>query len=240
MKKNSLIMQHDQYKQVYEIIKRSEVMEYSWYRRKDLIKHTGIVISFDGAQSITLDFFADTFHPKSLVKIGTAAVAIGSTAVFSPFHKKSKKLKQFVGSMKLKGKMSLGEFSGYDKNVVGKLIELPLTTKEEKENAINMFIYIAQLNLDDYQLMENNCRNHVITVASYLSEYPEMKGEDWSEFEFKMQRMLSDDQRTFQDLKNHALNYISKNDLTKFSLKYCEDEKQGKKMNQSKFSPRKS
>ena len=215
-----------QYKQVFDFIQKNDIMEYSWYRRKDLIKHTGIVVSFDGAQSFTLDFFADTFHPKSLAKIGTAAVAIGSTAVFSPFDKKIGKVKQFVGSLKLKGKMSLNQFSGYDIKVVGKLIELPLTTKEEKENAMNMFTYIAQLNLDDYQLMENNCRNHVITVDSYQSEYPEMKGEDWSEFEFKMQSILSHDQQTFQNLKNLALDYISKRDHTATNKKHLEYKKQ--------------
>ena len=209
--------QNEKYGALFDLIRDSEDMEYSWYRRKDFVRHTGIVISFDGSQSASLDFYADTFHPKS---IGKVAAGTSSLLFSSP-----KTTKKFVGSMKLKGKTRLDQFYGNDLKVVGRLIKLTLTTQEERENAMNMFNFIAEMDIGDYQPMENNCRNYVIAVATYLNEYPEMKGEDWSEFEYKMQSLLSEDHEIFQDVSKYALDYISKKEPCNEEKKESKKEK---------------
>ena len=186
---------------LFDLIRNSEDMEYSWFRRKDFMKHTGIVISFDGAQSASLDFYADTSQPKSWPNVTAGASSL--------FFSSSKQANKFIGSMKLKGKICLNRFNGDNLKIMGNLIKLPLATQEEKENAINMFTFIADIDIGDYQPMENNCRNYVITVATYLSEYPEMKGEDWSAFENEMQQLLSSDHFLFQNPWKYARKYLS-------------------------------
>jgi len=110
--------------------------------------------------------------------------------------------------MALKGKVRLNQFCGNDIRVEGRLIKLPLKTKEE--NAMNIFKFIAEIDIGNYQPMENNCRNYVIAIAMYLNEYPEMRGEEMSEFEYKIQKLLSEDHVIFNDVKKYALDYISK------------------------------
>ena len=112
--------------------------------------------------------------------------------------------------MKLKGKTRLNQFYENELKVVERLIKLALSTQEEKENAMNIFTFIAEMDIGDYLPMKNNCRNYVIVVATYLNEYPEMIGEDWSEFEYKKQSILSEDHEIFQNVSKYALDYISK------------------------------
>ena len=78
--------QNEKYGALFDFIRDSEDMKYSWYRRKTLyrrkdIKHTGIVTSFGGSQTASLDFYADTFHPKS---IGKVAAGMSSSLLFPP------------------------------------------------------------------------------------------------------------------------------------------------------------
>ena len=82
---------------------------------------------------------------------------------------------------------------------------MSLERKEEKENAINMFNCIAQIDVGQYRLLGNNCRHYVIAVATYLREYPECREEDWSNFEYKMQEMLLKDYNDFHKLVEFTL-----------------------------------
>ena len=214
--------------QVYDLICSSKSIEYSWFRKKNFIKHTGIIISFDGVQTMILDFGAIMSHPKTVLKviaISTANASLQMSKMISParvYNSKQKKFKNFVATTQLKGKISLIQFCPDNMEVMGRLMLLSLERKEEKENAINMFNCIAQIDVGEYQLMENNCRNYVITVATYLREYPEFRGEDWSKFEYKMQELLSEDHFNFHNLAEYALQYISK--IGKSSSQSLEDE----------------
>ena len=202
--------------QVYDLIRSSKSIEYSWFRKKNFIKHTGIIISFDGVQTMLLDFGANLAHPKAMLKyiaFSTANASLQLSKMISParvYCSKQQMLKNFVATTQLKGKISLIQFCPDNMEIMGRLMLLSLEKKEEKENAINMFNCIAQIDVGEYQLMENNCRNYVITVATYLREYPEFRGEDWSKFEYKMQELLSEDHYNFHNLAEYALQYISK------------------------------
>ena len=214
--------------QVYDLIRSSKSIEYSWFRKKDFIQHTGIIISFDSLQTMLLEFGAVLSHPKTMLKyiaISTANASLKISKMISPppkYNSKQQKFKNFVATTQLKGKISLIQFCPDNLEVMGRLIKLSLERKEEKENAINMFNCIAQIDVGEYQLMENNCRNYVITVATYLREYPEFRGEDWSKFEYKMQELLSEDHYNFHNLAEYALQYISK--ISKSSSQSLEDE----------------
>ena len=85
-----------------------------------------------------------------------------------------------------------------------------MKTKEEKENAVNMFTCITNIDIGDDQLMENNCRNYVITIATFLKNYPEMKVDDWNDFELEMQTLLSEDNEKFQNITQAAQDYLKK------------------------------
>ena len=187
------------YGALFDLIRDSEDMEYSRYCGEDFMKHTGIVISFDGAQSASLNFYADMSQPKSWLNVTAGASSL--------FFFSSRLAKKFIGSMKLKGKICLNQFNGNNVKVMGNLIKLPLTTQEEKENAMNMFTFIAEMDIGNYHPMENNCRNYVIAVATYLNDYPEMNEEDWSAFENKMQHLLSSDHFMFQNPWKYAQKY---------------------------------
>ena len=55
-------------------------MTYSWYKSKDGLKHTGIILEFDGSQVLALDFGANLSTFKVVVN-GLSALSFSS---FSP------------------------------------------------------------------------------------------------------------------------------------------------------------
>ena len=68
-KHSCLIMLFEECLQVYVLIRSSKSIEYCWFRKKNFIRHTGISISFDGLQTLILDFGAKMHHPKTMLKV---------------------------------------------------------------------------------------------------------------------------------------------------------------------------
>ena len=190
---------------VNQLIRKSEKMAYSWYHRKDFVRHTGLVVSFDGAQSLTLDFGPDGSEVKNKIKIALAAVA-AKAASSSPFPSKQRAAKKVVSSMKLNGLVDLNRFCGTDIKIKGELLELEFLKKEDQENAMNIFKYITQIDIGHWQLLENNCRDYVIAVATYLQEYPEMTNENWEKFRKDMKVLKNEDKQKFDSVKKVATN----------------------------------
>ena len=187
---------------VNRYIENSETMAYSWYHRKDFVRHTGFVISFDGAQTFSLDFGPDSSEVKNKIKIAVAHIAIATSS--SPSKKET--AKKIAASMKLNGLVDLNFFCGTDVKMKSVLIELPTKSKEDKENAMNTFKCITKIDIGTWQLLENNCRDYVIAVATYLREYPEMKEENWKQFKQEMEKLKEEDKQKFDSVKKFAMN----------------------------------
>ena len=188
---------------VNQLIRESEKMAYSWYHRKDFVRHTGLVVSFDGAQSLTLDFGPVESEVKNKIKIALAVVA-ATAASSSPFPSKQRAAKKAASSMKLNGLVDLNRFCGTDIKIKGELLELELLKKEDQENAMNIFKYITRIDIGHWQLLENNCRDYVIAVATYLREYPEMTNENWEKFRKDMKKLKTEDKQKFDSVKKVA------------------------------------
>ena len=192
---------------IFEKIKTSKKMEYSWYSIKDFIKHKGIVILFDGFQTFSLDYGPDKSDFKNKLRALTVTTA---AKLASSIPSKSERTKKKVASMKLAGMVNLNLYCGIDVEIMGTLLTLSIGTKEEKENAMNMFIVISKINIGEWQLLEKNCRDYVIAVYQYLSEYPEMKEEDQEKFEKAMENLKTEDKQTFKSVKRFEANFFNK------------------------------
>ena len=59
--------------------------------------------------------------------------------------------------------------------------------------------------MGNWKLLENNCRDYVIAVFTYLSEYPEMTEDDRNAFETKMSRLKQGDLQRFEIVKDYFL-----------------------------------
>ena len=196
---------------VVNLINDSNTMEYLWSQKTDDVKHTGIVIKFDYTPKFTLDFGGDFSTAGARIKV-VATLLSGSILSRG-------KMQRAVSRMILSGRVTISDFSSADIKIKGRLVELSLRTTVEKENAINLFTHIKHIDAGDYQLMENNCRTYVITVAYVLSELPEFRSEDFSDFEQQMQTLRSEDQTKFEKCwetakmliqqKRKAINHLS-------------------------------
>ena len=171
-------------------------MTYSWYKSKDGLEHTGIILEFDGSQTLALDFGANMSTFKDKVNIASKFLL----GIFSPNVVKKK-----FATMKLAGEVNLSSYNGLGKKRVGTLLDLNITGPEEKEKALAIFKSVKKVGqeMKKYQLMENNCRDYVIAVAKMLEDnIIEKNSENWNKFESEMQKLKSNDQQKYQDVKN--------------------------------------
>ena len=187
--------------ELYDLINESKTMEYLWSQKTDDVKHTGIVIKFDYTPKFILDFGGDLNTLEAQIKVG----AVVMTGLISPLGK----MKRAISRMILSGRVTLSEFSSSDIKIIGRLVELPLSSLAERENAVNLFKSIKHIDAGDYKLMENNCRTYVVTVVRLLSELPEFKSEDYMAFEQEMQKLQSEDQSKFEKCWECAGTFLS-------------------------------
>ena len=181
---------------VAKLIQKSDSsMTYSWYKSKDGLKHTGIILEFDGSQVLALDFGANLPTFKVVVKSSSAL----SLSSFSPNEAKNK-----LARMKLAGKVNLSSYNGHGKIRIGTLLDLDLSGPEKKNEALDIFKSVEKVGqeMKEYQLMENNCRDYVIAVAKMLeNQIKERNPVNWSNFEFEMQKLKSNDQQKYDEVK---------------------------------------
>ena len=179
---------------VTSLIKDSKTttLEFWWSQKTDDVKHTGIALKFDHTSKVSLDFGGDLSTLEAVHELG----GVIFKWVFSP----KEKLHDAVLNMKLTGKTNISYFNAEKVDIIGKLVQLPLTNKVEIENAINLFTSIIRMDGGKYNLLENNCRAYVIKVAKLLHELPECTRGDWEAFEEKMQTLRSEDQSKYERL----------------------------------------
>ena len=181
---------------VAKLIQKSDLcMTYSWYKSKDGLKHTGIILEFDGSQILALDFGANLPTFKVVVECLSAL----SLSSFSPNEAKKK-----LATMKLAGEVNLSSYNGHGKIRVGTLLDLDLSGPEKKNEVLDIFKSVEKVGqeMKECQLMENNCRDYVIAEATMLeNQTKEQNSENWSNFEFEMQKLKSNDQQKYEDVK---------------------------------------
>ena len=115
------------------MIQESEVMAYSWYHRKDLIRHTGLVISFDGSQTLTLDYGPDGSEVKNRIKIALATLSVQIAATSSVTGKKKANTEKFAVTVKLNGLVDLNYFTGMDIKIKGTLLNCRFGRRKRKK-----------------------------------------------------------------------------------------------------------
>ena len=187
-------------------IDNSISMEYLWCKNKDHIEHTSVLLKFNDMPVLTIDFGGKPSVGQKVVAGSLMAKAYVSKSVPSLVNKAAK----VAASMPLNGEVSLNLFNSLDVTIVGSFAKLSLKSREEKENAMNMFNMIKQIDPGKYRLLGNNCRSYVITVATFLrNELREFSGENWSEFEFKMVKLLSEDAQKFKEFVADAVEMFS-------------------------------
>ena len=152
------------------------------------------VLKCDHTYKVSLDFGGDLSTLKAVHELG----GVIFKWLFSP----KEKLHDAVLNMKLTGKTNISYFNAEKVDIIGKLVQLPLTNKVEIENAINLFTSIILMDGGKYNLLENNCRAYVIKVAKLLHELPECTRGDWEAFEGKMQTLRSEDQSKYERFWN--------------------------------------
>ena len=195
-------MTDQKFKVIHDLINGSDCMEYLWFSQKNDIRRTGIVISFDGAQVFTLDFIASSDDTAgSQLNFGSVASSVAFVKFFSSFKKEEAK---DATSVSLNKHTSLNPFSGIKLRVHGRLLKLSLTTKEEKEKAVNLFDSVVEIDVGDYEQTYNDCRSYVTTVAILLKQFAKTK-DNWKAFKIKMKELVSEDQYKFAELQAYIL-----------------------------------
>ena len=190
---------------IFKEIDGSDSMNYSWFCRKDEVRHTGIIIALDGAQQFILDYGADLKHKdtrKSIKKEAPSVILSSSSS--------SSQAKQIIGAVPLKGKVNLYPFSGSGIKVNRTLSSLPLQKNEDKDKAKKLLKLISEIDIGDYKLMHNNCRSYVVVVATCLKTLAGISDNDWNAFEATMQKILQEDQVKFSELTRTILNHFRK------------------------------
>ncbi|CAK8698175.1 unnamed protein product [Clavelina lepadiformis] len=105
---------------------------------------------------------------------------------------------QLLSKLPLNAEIGVGLFDSKSFIIKGKLMKMNISTSEEKQRAKQLMEIILTMDLGDYQLLHNNCRDFVIAVAKLLKEETEFTEDSWFQFESEMQSLRSIDQLRFE------------------------------------------
>ena len=128
-------------------------IEFHWGKDKTLIGHTSIVIKFDRISLFTIDFgpiegqsgtIGSVAMTAKKSAVACSALAIGSSVYLNGFKLSRTKLER-------------------------QLLEFAISTAFGKNRAIDLLLELSQLEMGDYHVMKNNCRDFVAKAMDIIS-----------------------------------------------------------------------
>ena len=189
----------------------SQTMEFAWSKNDDQLRHTGVVIKFNNMPVFTLDFGADDVEGRvgfTKIKLASLKAAARVSATFS-YSGGIQKAGRRVANAEMPGEVKISIFDSKTSEIMGNLARFSIQSREEKDNCKNLIKAIQRIDMGSYKLMENNCRNYVIVVATLLREFPELEPSNWNKFELEMQKLLSEDHKKFTDVLSSAERFLA-------------------------------
>ena len=149
-----------------KLIDTSYYIELCWGKDETWIRHTSIVLKFNGEPFCTIDY------GPTEGQFGT----IGSVAI------SSKKSIVACTALAFGSSVYVNDYKISKPKIVGKLLEFALSSRENKKRAIDLLVQISQLDMGDYHLTKNNCRDFVSKAMDIISDnkirYDNDAGED--------------------------------------------------------------
>ncbi|CAK8698174.1 unnamed protein product [Clavelina lepadiformis] len=173
-------------------------MEFAWSVNNDIMEHTDLVLYFNQMAVLAIGYGANL---QTGLKSIPFYCSVGSVSLFGKIpgcESLAESAADFLSKLPLNPQIGIGLFNSKNLTIKGKLLKMSIAAPEEKQRARHLIEIILSVDLGDYQLLHNNCRDYVITVAKILKEEPEFTGESWFQFENDMQSLRSVDNVKFE------------------------------------------
>lgn len=180
----------DKIKMVNEINNCNKI-EFLWYQRNDGVQHTGILLRGDDQPICTIDFGTS---------LGSYGSGIGSSSVSS---KKKAQISSAASSSPVTGGISIDHFDENKSKIKGLIVEVNAKNKELKEKLIEAIDGLLTLEMGQYHLSTNNCRDHLLKSMKFLYKFWEDCGSDCVVID---KAQYNNFKKVFQIQKNDSLN----------------------------------
>ena len=128
-------------------------IEFHWRKDRTLIGHTSIVIKFDRIPLFTVDFGPSEGQSGTSGLVATAA----------------KKSAVACSALAIGSKVCVNGFEFSRTNLERQLLEFAISTAFGKNRAINLLLELSQLEMGDYHVVTNNCRDFVAKAMDIIS-----------------------------------------------------------------------
>ena len=146
-------------------LRRSSVIEFAHSKSNDWVRHTAIVVKFDGKPVFTLDYGANetnTTLAKRFLYNLARALQFSATAL------------NFLASGSA---ITVSPFDFGTTAIVGTILKFALNTEAGRERAVDLLMKLADITMGDYSLTGNNCRDFVSRASEILTSDKETRAQ---------------------------------------------------------------
>ena len=175
-------------------IQNSSEIEFAWSKVPDMIRHTAVVLYFDGRPQLTIDF-ADSAAKKSASLMNYFS---GISQLTS--SRTSASIASAVGLATYNHDIPL--------NFVGTLLKIVISDEQTKERAKQLLRRLLGINMGEYHAKTKNCRHYIRRVFQILAEEPECDEISKTDFEEKMTEIEQEDKEKVDDALTKAMKGI--------------------------------
>ncbi|CAK8698179.1 unnamed protein product [Clavelina lepadiformis] len=180
-------------------INASNEMGFAWCTNHHILEHSAVVLIFNSLPVFTLEYGAD-LSGNGIRKCIFYSSCV-STAAFEQISSSSGYSRvpaKLVAKLPLNSGMYCDIFNSKKSTIRGIFMQLGINKGFEKLRARQLIAIITSIEMGDYQLLLNDCRDYVIRIATLLRDEPEFTVGSWNDFQEKMLKLRSIDDLKFE------------------------------------------